>query len=495
MIDPQIRKLAVALLVLFVALLAQINYVQVFAADELADNSANAKRQLIAEYAIDRGSIVASDGRTVLATSRRSPGELKYERRYPQGPLYAGITGFYSFVYGKRGLEASFDEYLTGDAAELLPQTLADQILGRPKRGGTVVSTIDPDLQRVAADALGSQPGAVVAIEPATGYVRALYANPTYDPNDLSSQDEATVRAAWKELNADPDKPLVSRAVAELFPPGSTFKVVTAAGAIENGHDPSSTWPNPNELDLPQTTATIENFGGSTCPGGSQITLAQALTVSCNVVFGEVGLELGPEPLADQAHAFGFGPDVSTNAVPFDIHFQEGIFPDPSYFADREPAVAISAIGQDQVAANPMQMALVVSAVGNRGVLMRPRLVQQVRDQNGQVVQTFEPDEWGRPMSAESAAQLTAMLVSVTEPGGTGTAAALPGVDVAGKTGTAQHGEGEDPHAWFVCFAPAQAPEIAVAVVVLNGGNLGSEATGGQVAAPIARAVMEAALS
>jgi peptidoglycan glycosyltransferase len=490
----QIRRLALGLLVLFLALFAQINYIQVFAADELADNNANAKRQLIAEYAIDRGSIVASDGRTVLAASRKSAGELKYQRRYPQGPLYATVTGFYSFVYGKTGLEFSFDEYLNGEASELLSQTLVDQILGRPKRGGTVVSTIDPAVQRAAATALGSQPGAVVAIEPSTGYVRALYANPTYDPNELSSQDEQAVRAAWKRLNADPDKPLVSRAVAELFPPGSTFKVVTSAAALENGYAPSSPWPNPHELDLPQTTATIQNFGGYTCPGGSQITLAQALMVSCNVVFGEIGLALGPDGLADQAHAFGFVPDLDSNPIPFDIRFQEGFFPDPSYFADREPAVAISAIGQDQVAANPMQMALVAAAVGNRGVQMRPRLVQEIRDQNGQVVQTFEPEEWGRPLSTQSAAQLTAMMVSVVE-SGTGQAARIPGVQVAGKTGTAQHAEGENPHAWFVCFAPADNPEIAVAVVVLNGGNLGSEATGGQVAAPIARAVLEAALS
>lgn len=493
MIDGQIRKLAGALLVLFLALFAQINYVQVFAADELANDSANAKRQTIAEYAIDRGSIVAADERTILATSRRTSGELKYQRRYPQGPLYATVTGFYSFVYGKTGLENSYDGYLTGDAPELLAQTLADQILGRPRRGGTVVSTIDPEIQRAAASALGSQPGAVVAIEPSTGYVRALYANPTYDPNELSSQDEQAVRTAWERLNEDPDKPLVSRAVAELFPPGSTFKVVTAATALESGRGPDSTWPNPNELDLPDTTATIENFGGSTCPGGSRITLAQALTVSCNVVFGEVGLAVGPDRLAEQAHSFGFRPDDSTNPIPFDIRFEEGIFPDPSYFADRAPAVAISAIGQDQVSANPMQMALVASAVGNRGVLMQPRLVQEIRDQNGQVVRTLDPEEWGRPMSAQSAAQLTAMMVSVVD-NGTGGGAQIPGIQVAGKTGTAQHGDGEDPHAWFVCFAPAQNPEIAVAVVVLNGGDLGSEATGGALAAPIARAVVEAAL-
>ncbi len=489
--ERQIRRLAAALLVLFLALFAQINYVQVFGAERLADNPANAKRQLIAEYAVDRGQILAADRQTVLATSRKSAGELRYQRRYPQGPLYATITGYYSFVYGKTGLEQTYNDYLNGDAPELIPQTLADQILGRPKRGGTVVTTIDPSLQRAAADALGSQQGGVVAIEPSTGYIRALYSNPTYDPNQLSSHDGNDVRRAWKRLNADPDKPMLSRAISELYPPGSTFKTVTSAAALADGFGPESTWPNPHELDLPQTSATIQNFGGETCPGGSQITLIQALTVSCNVVFGEVGLKLGAQKLADQAHAFGFASDTSTQTVPLDIPWQPGVFPDASYFADRLPAVAISAIGQDQVAANPMQMALVAEAIANHGVEMRPRLVEEIRDQDGRVVKTFPPEAWGQPMSARDAARLTQMMISVVEHG-TGTAARIPGITVAGKTGTAQHGTGsEPPHAWFMCFSPDL--DLAVAVVVLNGGNLGSEATGGHVAAPIARQVLEAA--
>jgi peptidoglycan glycosyltransferase len=489
--DRQVRRLAVAFLVLFLVLFAQVNYLQVFGAQRLADNPANAKRRLIAEYAVDRGEILASDRRTVLATSRKSPGELRYQRRYPQGSLYATVTGYYSFVYGKTGLEAAENSYLTGDAAELLPQTLADQVLGRPKRGGTVVTTIDPVLQRAAAAALGSQEGGVVAIQPSTGYVRVLYSNPGYDPNRLSSQDDAEVRSAWRRLNADPTKPMLSRAISELYPPGSTFKTVTSAAALADGFGPNSTWPNPHELDLPQTTATIQNFGGELCPGGSRITLTQALTVSCNVVYGQVGLAVGAQKLTDQAHAFGFAPDSSGGDVPFDIPWQEGVFPNASYFADRLPAVAISAIGQDQVLANPMQMALVASAIADRGVEMRPRLVEEIRDQDGRVVKTFAPEEWGRPMSARDAAELTQMMISVVEHG-TGTAARIPGITVAGKTGTAQHGTGsEPPHAWFVCFSPDL--DLAVAVVVVNGGNLGSEATGGQVAAPIARAVLEAA--
>ena len=295
--ERQIRKLGIALLVLFVIAFAQVNYIQVFAADRIAEDPANAQRQLIAEYKIDRGSILAADGTTVLASSRKSPGALRFQRRYPHGELYAHETGFYSFVFGRTELEQTFNDFLAGDAPELLPQTLTDLVLGRPKQGATIVTTLVPEIQEAAAAAALAEAGdvAIAAIDPATGDVLALVSEPTYDPNLLASQDPKVVRDSWDELNADPEKPLLSRASDELFPPGSTFKLVTASAALENGFGPESLWPNPNELDLPLTDATIENFGGSTCSGGSQITLADALRQSCNVVFGEVGLELGAE--------------------------------------------------------------------------------------------------------------------------------------------------------------------------------------------------------
>ncbi len=493
--DRQIRKLGIALLVLFLIAFAQVNYIQVFAADRIAEDPANAQRQLIAEYKVDRGSILAADGTTVLASSRKSPGALRFQRRYPHGELYAHETGFYSFVFGRTELEQSYNDFLTGDAAELLPQTLTDLVLGRPKRGATIVTTLVPKIQEAAAAAALAEAGdvAIAAIDPATGDVLALVSEPTYDPNPLASQDPKVVRDSWDELNADPEKPLLSRASDELFPPGSTFKLVTASAALENGFGPESLWPNPNELDLPLTDATIENFGGSTCSGGPQITLADALRQSCNVVFGAVGLKLGAEKLAEQARAYGFTAEAGQDLVPFDIPWTSGVFPAPETFEGRDPAVAISAIGQQDVAANPLQMALVGAAIANEGVEMQPRLVTEARDPSGRVIAEFKPQEFSRPLSPENAAALTQMMVGVVE-SGTGTAAQIPGVTVAGKTGTAQHGEGENPHAWFVCFAPAEAPRIAVAVIVLDGGSLGSEATGGQVAAPIARAVLEAAL-
>lgn len=486
MMDRQIRRLTLAFLALFVLLFAQVNYLQVFAADRLATNDAN-QRYLLQEYSVQRGKILARDKRTVLAFSRRTNDLYRYLRVYPQGALYAQLTGFYSIIFGRSGLEASQNQWLSGRAPELLPQNLVDEILGRPKAGATIVTTLDPRLQTAARRALGSTQGAVVALDPSTGDVLAMVANPSYDPNPLASHNPRSARSAQGRLLRDPSKPLLSRAFQEVFAPGSTFKLVTTAAALEAGMRPNTLFANPPALDLPQTTHDLHNFGGEHCYGGApQITVAQALQVSCNVVFGEVGLRVGADRLSAMAEAFGFN-----EQVPFALPFAEGQLPPES--VESPPALAFSAIGQQSVVANPLHMALVAGTVANGGVMMAPRLVTEVRDPSGRVVETFEPTEYGRPMSPQSASELTSMMVSVVQ-AGTGTAAQLENAQVAGKTGTAQNATGA-PHAWFVCFAPAQNPRIAVAVLVLGGGNLGSEATGGHVAAPIARAVLQAALS
>ncbi|HYH27305.1 MAG TPA: penicillin-binding protein 2 [Actinomycetota bacterium] len=484
--ERQIRRIAAGFLLLFLALAVNVNYVQVIAAEDLRNNPHN-KRLLIEEYDVRRGQIIAANRETVLAESKPTQGQLKYLRRYPNGQLYAHITGYYSFVFGRSELEQSFNDELAGRSAELLPQRLVDELLGRDRRGAGLVLSIVPRLQRIASRGLGEREGAVAAIDPQTGEVLALVARPTFDPNRLSSHDGKKIRAAWDELNADKDKPLVSNASDEYFPPGSTFKIVVAAAALENGMTPEDNLPNPPELDLPQTNETLENFGGGQCPGGSQISLAQALEVSCNVAFGALGLDLGAERLSEQARRFGFGRDI-----PFHIPFQEGTFPEPEHFADNQPLVALSAIGQADVNANALHMALVAGAIGNDGVMMEPRLVTEVRDPSGRVARRLEPAVYGEAMSPQSARRLARMMQAVVE-SGTGTAAQIDGVSVGGKTGTAQQ-PGGDPHAWFVSFAPVEDPTIAVAVVVLNGGDAGSEATGGEVAAPIARDVMAAAL-
>jgi penicillin-binding protein A len=488
--ERQIRRLAIGFLILFIALAVNVNYIQVIAADDLANNNAN-KRLLIQEYDVDRGDIFTRDRRTVLASSRVTGGELKYLRVYPEDPGlgYGHITGFYSFVFGRTELEQSFNEYLSARAEELLPQRLIDEILGRDEKGANLVLTLDAGLQEVAAESLGDNEGAVAAIDPRSGDVLALYSNPTYDPSPLASHDPDEVRRSYRQLDPEePDSPLVSRATDTFFPPGSSFKIVTAAAALENGMRPDSLLPNPPTLDVPQTEDDLENFGGTQCPGGSQISLADALQVSCNVAFASLGLQLGADRLVEQSQRFGFSGDI-----PFDIPFVEGQIPPVQAFEDDLPAVAQSAIGQRDVATNVLHLAVVAGAIGNGGTMMVPRLVREIRDPKGRILRTFGPEEYGQPMSPENAAALTEMMVSVVE-GGTGTAAQIPGVSVAGKTGTAETAEGASPHAWFVSFAPAEDPEIAVAVVILNGGDLGSEATGGQLSAPIARQVIESAL-
>jgi peptidoglycan glycosyltransferase len=503
--NRRIRRLGIALVALFGLLFAQVSYLQVFAAGRISGNPANARRQIIAEYKVDRGQILTADG-TVIALSKPTTGHpaLRYARIYPQGPLYAGVTGFYSELYGRTELEQAMNSYLSGDAPELTVSTFADLVLGRPKKGGSVFTTIDSRLQQTATAALGSNSGAVVAFDPRTGDIKALASNPTFDPNQLATQDTVAAQAAWRRLNADPTTPLLSRANDELFPPGSTFKLITASAALEAGFGLDSRWPNPLQLNLPLTTGTIQNFGGETCPGGSTTTLLTAFTDSCNVIFGEIGLKLGADKLAAQARSFGFcptDPPAQTECIQptftSPIPSATGRFPVPAYFRQNDPLVAISAIGQDNDLANPLQMVMVASAIANGGVMMQPRLVTEIRDPQGRVIRQFSPVEYGRPISKETAAAMRTLMVSVVT-SGTGAAAQIPGVVVAGKTGTAQHGgPGAAPHAWFVSFAPAgpnDVPTIAVAVIVLDGGDLGSEATGGRVAAPIAKQVIEAFL-
>jgi peptidoglycan glycosyltransferase len=490
--DRQIRRLALGFLVLFAALAVNLNYLQVIAADDLANNNAN-KRLLIEEYDVDRGLILAADRITVLADTEKTGGTLRYQRVYPQPAEYGyeHLTGYHSFIYGRTELEQTFNDELAARADELFPQRLIDDFLGRDLQGASIVTTIDPDLQELAANALEEQDfeGAVAAIDPRTGDVLALVSRPTYDPNPLASHDPAVVRRAYHDLEPqEPDSVLVSRATDTYFPPGSSFKIVTAAAALEAGLGPDHLLPNPTAYDVPQTTNDLENFGGGQCPGGSQITMAAALQISCNVYFAQLAVELGAETLVDQAHRFGFSEDID-----FDIPFVEGEIPPVSAFQDDIPAVAQSGIGQRDVRTNVLHMALIAGAIGNRGVMMEPRLVREIRDPEGRILRQFDPSEYGKPLSELNAGILTEMMVSVVQ-AGTGTAAQIPGVTVAGKTGTAQTAEGEAPHAWFVSFAPADDPQIAVAVVVLNGGDLGSEATGGQLSAPIARSLIEAYL-
>lgn len=479
-----VRRLAFVLFLAFAALVVNLSYLQAARSKQLSDHPAN-RRLLVKEYSIQRGQILA--GTLVLADSVATPGQYKYERRYPQKGLYGFMTGYYSLVYGRAGLEASFNSYLIGKEPPE-PADFVDELLGRDRKGNTLVLTIDPELQGIAARLLGRQKGAVAAIDPQTGYVLALHSYPGYDPNPLSSQDFGAMRKAWDRLTGDPNRPLLSRATQERYPPGSTFKPIVAAAALEAGLTPSTRFPNPSGgLRLPLTDRVLKNFGGGACPGGGTISLADGLRVSCNTTFAQTALRIGSKKLAAMSERFGLD-----QATDFDIPLARSCLKaDPSGgclepVLDR-PQTALSGIGQLSVRVTPLQMAIVAATISNGGRVPTPILVKQVQDFGGTVVKEFGP-RLSRPIySSETAKELKQMMINVVR-FGTGTNARISGVEVGGKTGTAQTGvEGEFPHTWFISFAP----RIAVAVIVENGGDLGNEATGGRVSAPIARALTE----
>ncbi|MDP9394448.1 MAG: penicillin-binding protein 2 [Actinomycetota bacterium] len=485
-----LRRMAAVLMAMFLALLVNATYVQGFAAEKLREQPSNS-RQVLAEYDRQRGPILVD--RKPVARSTATKDRLRYLRRYPSGRTYAHVTGYYSYVYGADQVERAGNGVLAGTGEQLAFRRAIDVLTGREREGGSVELTLDPRAQEAAAEGLAGlgedARGAVVALDPTTGAVLAMASRPTYDPNDLSSHDGDAIRAAWKELTGDPANPLLNRGIDRTYPPGSTFKIVTAAAALSSGrYTPEGDVPGPARLDLPLTTASLPNYDNRQCtPGRNTTTLVQALERSCNTTFGAIGMELGAGALADQAAAFGFGQSFE---VPMST--AASAFPqDPD-----QPQTAQSAIGQYDVQATPLQMAMVAAGVANGGVVMRPQLVEEVLGPDFSRLDHTDPSELGRAVEPEVAAQLRDMMVSVVE-NGTGTNAQIPGVKVAGKTGTAQVAKGIPPHAWFVSFAPAEAgqdPRVAVAVVVENGAQQ-AEVSGNRLAAPIARAVTEAVLS
>jgi penicillin-binding protein A len=476
-----IKRLSAILSVLLLALLININYLTVVRGADLRSQPGNT-RVLLDEYSRERGAILIG-GRPV-AYSERTNDELVYLRQYSNGSLYAPATGFYSVIYGATGVERGENDVLAGTADLLFGRRLVDLFTGRQPRGGSVALTIDPRAQAAAAEALGNRRGAVVAINPSTGEILALVTSPSYNPNRLSSHDLSDIRSYWDKLINAENQPLLNRPIAQTYPPGSVFKVITTAAALTSGrYAPTTMVEGPARLQLPQTTSTISNFDRKACLGG-RLTLADALRISCNTAFAGIGLALGADSLQAMATEFGFGTSFTLPMTSATSRFPAEL---------NAPQTAQSAIGQFDVAATPLQMAMVAAGIANRGVVMRPYLVSERLSPELTVLSVTQPAEFSRPISPTVAAQLTSMMVDVVARG-TGKGAAIPGIDVAGKTGTAQRGEGQAPHAWFISFAPAATPRIAVAVVVEAGGNVGSEATGGRLAAPIARAVIAAVL-
>lgn len=485
--NRQIRRLGLVLLVLFLAMFFQLNYLQVIRADQLANHPGNS-RNAVRDFGQPRGSIVTADG-TVIAESYRNPNSKSsydYLRRYPAGSLYGQLTGYFSFTYGSTALEREYNGVLAGHRTALTVKRLKD-LLGSKVVTADVTLTIQDQLQRVAAKALKRRKGSIVALDPRTGAILAMVSYPSYDPNPLASTDFGATQQAFKALTADEGRPLLARAYRERYPPGSTFKVVTASTGLQTNVVGLTTpvYPVLRSLPLRYTTRPLRNFGGGACGGD----LVNVFLVSCNTSFAQLGLDLGPQKLHDGAEAFGFNKtpplDVSPGAA-------KSFFPSVDFFVRNDPQLAQGAIGQGNVSATPLQMALVAAAIANHGVVKAPHLMAEVRDSQGNVIQTETDNDWVSPVSAEVADELRGMMVGVVK-GGTGTRAAIPGVQVAAKTGTAQTGL-KTAHAWTVAFAPADAPTVAVAVIIENQPEV-STATGGRVAAPVAKAILQAALA
>ncbi len=494
--NKPIRNLAVACMLLFVSLLINATYVQYWQADDLTSLSKHPdnKRVRDAEFSRERGAILVR-GKAV-AESNKSDDAYKFQRVYPEGPEYAHLTGFFSRDWGLGGVEATQNSVLSGSDPRLFIDNRVIALLGgEDPKGGSVTLTVDPDAQRAAYDglnALGDNVrGAVVAIEPRTGRILAMVSSPSYNPDRLASHDFNEVGKAKQRLEENELSPLNNRAIEEVLPPGSTFKLVTAAAALDSGnYTPDTMVPGGARLDLPQTSTDLVNDSGGGC-GGDRITLTRALQVSCNVSFGDVGLKLGGDALREQSEKFGFSARSFHDLD--DALTREAI----SRFPENpdKPQTALSAIGQFDVAATPLQMAMVGAGIANDGVVMKPYLVDEIKSPKLDVLDKTDPEQMpDQPaMSSSASRDLRQMMVAVVEDG-TARTAQIDGVDVAGKTGTAQSAPDRPPYAWFVSFAPAETPAVAVAVLVQDAGVARDEISGSGLAAPIAKAVMEAVI-
>jgi len=479
-----IRRVGIATVVLVLVLVAQLTYLQVFHADSLADDPRNV-RAAIRDFSRPRGEILTADGE-VVARSVETDEELKFQREYPLGATFAQIAGYQSFVYGNTGVEKTYNDDLIGRNAELQLRNIGDVLIGKETTGNVVLG-VRADLQQAARDALADQRGSVVVLDPKTGLIEAMYSNPSYDPQPFAGHDTQAVTDYGKLLQADPNKPDLPRAYREIFPPGSTFKAVTATVGLETGvTTPDTVYPSITQLPLPLTNSTIANFGNQSCGG----TLFQSFTKSCNTTFAKLGLDLG-EQFPPGMAKFGIYATPPLDVAPGAV---ESTGPTPGTFSTDAPRYALAGIGQGDVAVTPLQMAMVAAAIANGGVVMQPHVADQITDQDDNLIRRITPKAWMTATDPATAETVKGMMISVVE-NGTGTAAQIPGITVAGKTGTAQNDSGNKiPHAWFISFAPAEDPQVAVAVMVEHGGNFGSEATGGEVAAPIAAEMIRLAL-
>ncbi|MFF8191523.1 peptidoglycan D,D-transpeptidase FtsI family protein [Streptomyces bobili] len=485
--NKPLRRIALFCGLLVLTLLLRDNYIQYVQADSLASDDEN-RRVNITRYATPRGDIIVG-GKAITGSVENTSGDYKYKRTWTNGPMWAPVTGYSSQAFGANQLEKLEDGILTGNDDRLFFRNTLDMITGKKKEGGSVVTTLNAAAQKAAYEGLGNKKGAVAAIDPATGKILALVSTPSYDPSKFAGTSDEDAKA-WNAVQKknNPDDPMLNRALREVYPPGSTFKVVTAAAALENkivsGIDDATKTPDPYQL--PKTTTDLTNEHGE-CENAN---LRYALMVSCNTVFAKMADTVGNEKMIEQANKFGF----NDKELDTPVRASESVYPE-----DNEPQNAMAGIGQASNRATPLQMAMVASAIANDGKLMKPYMVDQLKAASLDTIATTEPEELSQAVSSETAQKLQEMMETVVNnPQGTGGKAKIPGITVGGKTGTAQHGlnNKEKPYAWFISYAKLAdgSSPVAVAVVVEDGAANRGDISGGGLAGPIARDVMKAVI-
>jgi penicillin-binding protein A len=487
-VNRQLRRVGTILLLMFVALFCSTTVIQVFSVDQLKADPRNI-RALDDSYSAERGEILDADG-NILAKSVPSNDVYKYQRVYTNPAVYADVTGYFTFNQANPGIEGAMNDYLSGSANEQFLSNLSSVVTGKTVQGASVELTIDPAIQQAAYNALGNYAGAVVALDPKTGAILAMVSKPSYDPNTLSVHSTSQFFTAYDALMKSSTKPLVNRAVAgDLYHPGSVFKPLVAAAAIDSGKATADTaFPNPAALQLPLSTTYIHNSGGGTCGPGATATIATAIRLSCNIPMAQLGASIGEATISEYASRFGFGKPIA---------LADGNFPvTPSIYPTGQdaPHLMLSSFGQSDDRVTPLQIALDSAAIGNGGVEMQPTLIKKVIQPDLSELDVLTPKVYSRPISAATAAAVRDMMVSSVADGAASNAR-IEGVQVAGKTGTAQNGVKQPYTLWFTGFAPADDPQVVVAVVVENGGGNGEESVGNQITAPIGKAVIEAVLN
>ncbi|TDC15752.1 penicillin-binding protein 2 [Streptomyces sp. 8K308] len=492
--NKPMRRVAVFCGLLILALLVRVNWVQFVQADELSSDENN-RRVRIEQFAHPRGNIIV-DGEPITGSVETDDIDFRYARTYTDGPMWAPVTGYASQAFGSSFLEGVEDGILSGSDDRLFFNNTIDMFTGEDQRGGNVVTTLNSAAQRAAYEGLmnagqgdEAAKGAVVAIDPRTGAILAAASTPSYDPSSFAgtSQDDAEAWSALQEEN-DPDNPMLNRALRATYPPGSTFKVVTAAAALENGLvddiDDESQTEYENPFPLPESTHELESQAGAAC---DNVSLREAMVLSCNNVFAGLSDDIGNEEMISAAEDFGFNEE---HFVP--VRADASVYPE-----DNAPQNAQAGIGQASNRATPLQMAMVAAAVANNGTLMEPYMVESLEAPNLSTVEQHEPRELSQPLSSENAQLLQEAMESVVSEGSSREAASIDGARVGGKTGTAQNGEGNanNPFAWFISYAIVddESP-VAVAVVVEDAEAARDQISGSELAAPIAGDVMRAVL-